>query len=459
MTENKKSLIEQAMADFDAIQSNLIVNTENILRSVAKDELSSSLKENVNEADYDEEDVDDELENDVDSTEIGDETESDMDSEETSDLGDETSLDTETEPTMEPEGSEDYAGGEDSEDYTLDMTGSADDEVISVFKKMGENDGVEVVSDKEINITTPDGGEYQIKLGGEAEESIADFDSADDSEEEDIVFEIEMDEDADVIEEDNVRGAGHDKYAGGGSLPTGNIEGQTAPVDSESGDNLDGGFDDKAVKHANAEGPMVMSEEEEEDYGTNAVTGEKLPKPDPITEEEETIEEQIPVGMAQDKRVPATNAKNAGIVGAGADLAKKLAETEAKYKKLLSEAKKLEAENNEFKNAIMTLRKGLGETGLYTRNLSSATKLFLEHATTREEKHDIMRRFDAVKTIKESKELEKTIASELSNRNNLTESVEKKITNNPTSSNSKSLQETYVHPSISRSLELMKINK
>lgn len=462
MTENKKSLIEQAMADFNAIEAHLNINTEKIFRSVAKDELKSSLKENVNEAEYDEEDVDDELENDVDTPEIGSEEDSDdisTDSDDATDSDDETSFDTETEPTMEPEDSEDYTGGEDSEDYTLDMTGSADDEVISVFKKMGENDGVEVVSDKEINITTPDGGEYQVKLGGnETEEPMSDFDSADDSEEEgDIVFEIEMDDEDEVIEEDIVRGPGHDKYAGGGNLPTGNIEGQKAPVDSETGDNLEGGFDDKAVKHANAEGPMVMSEEEEEeDYGTNAVTGEKLPKPNPITEEEETIEEQIPVGTAQDKRVPATNAKNAGIVGAGADVAKKLAETEAKYKKLLAEAKKLEAENNEFKDAIIKLRKGLGETGLYTRNLSSATKLFLEHSTTKEEKYEIMKRFDSVKTIKESIDLEKTIANELSKRNNLTESVERKITNAPMSSNSKTLQETYVHPSISRALELMK---
>lgn len=461
MTENKKSLIEQAMADFEAMRSNLVVNTENILRSVAKDEVKSSLKENVNEADYDEEDVDDELENDAESTDMGGEESEDTttDTEETPDSDDMASLDTETEPTMEPEDSEDYTGSEDSEDYTLDMTGAADDEVISVFKKMGENDGVEVVSDNEINITTPDGSEYQVKLGGDTEEPMGDFDAVEDSEEdEDIMFEIEMDDEDEVIEEDIVRGPGHDKYAGGGKLPSGNIEGQTAPVDSESGDNLDGGFDDKAVKHANAEGPMVMSEEE--DYGTNELTGEKLPNPaDQMVTEEEAIEEQIPVGMAQDKRVPATNAKNAGIVGAGGDLAKKLAESEAKYKKLLAEAKKLEAENNEFKNAIVTLRKGLGETGLYTRNLTSATKLFLEHTTTREEKHDIMKRFDAVKTIKESKELERIIANELSSRNNLTENVERKITNTPTSSNSRSLQETYVHPSISRSLELMKIKK
>lgn len=300
MTENKKSLIEQAMADFEAMRSNLVVNTENILRSVAKDEVKSSLKENVNEADYDEEDVDDELENDAESTDMGGEESEDTttDTEETPDSDDMASLDTETEPTMEPEDSEDYTGSEDSEDYTLDMTGAADDEVISVFKKMGENDGVEVVSDNEINITTPDGSEYQVKLGGDTEEPMGDFDAVEDSEEdEDIMFEIEMDDEDEVIEEDIVRGPGHDKYAGGGKLPSGNIEGQTAPVDSESGDNLDGGFDDKAVKHANAEGPMVMSEEE--DYGTNELTGEKLPNPaDQMVTEEEAIEEQIPVGMA-----------------------------------------------------------------------------------------------------------------------------------------------------------------
>lgn len=468
MSENKKSIIERALIDFDLMQESLRGNTEDIFRSMAKDEVKSSLKENVSEAEYDEEDVDNELENDTDDS-------TNMDSDDATgvedEMGDDSAIDTDLDQTMAPEDSEDYIGGEDSEDYTIDMTGSDDEELISVFKKMGDNDGVEVVSDNEVKITTPDGGEYQIKMGGAssgdpvlggpetAMPSLADApemggdalglddapemndDESEEEEEDGVMFEIALDADDEVIEEDIVRGKGHDKYAGGGSLPTGNIEGQKAPMNTDLGDNLDGGFDDKAVKYANAEGPMVMQEEDLE-----------------CAEEEETIEEQIPVGLAQGKRVPATNAVNAGIVGAGAaDLATQLAETKAKYNKLLAEAKRLTVENQEFTHALVKLRKGLGETGLYTRNLSSATKLFLEHTTTKQEKFEIMKRFDNVKSIKESKELEKIISNELTTRKPLTESIEGRFSSSPASSVSKTLQEskTYVHPSIARALELM----
>jgi hypothetical protein len=54
--------------------------------------------------------------------------------------------------------------------------------------------------------------------------------------------------------------------------------------------------------------------------------------------------------------------------------------------------------------------------------------LFTEHSTTRNEKEAIMARFDdEATTIKESKRLYKTIASELGNKKPISESVESKI--------------------------------
>ena len=67
---------------------------------------------------------------------------------------------------------------------------------------------------------------------------------------------------------------------------------------SESGNGFSGGFvdmpkgggftgnvyEEETCEEAEIEG--ITEEDEEEDYGTNAVTGEKLPKPDPIVEED-----------------------------------------------------------------------------------------------------------------------------------------------------------------------------
>ena len=441
MAENKKSIIEQALIDIELMKESLKHNASDIFRSVAKDEIKASLKEEVNDSDFDEEDVDDELDT---NTELDMDGKADADASADSEATENNSNEFEVSDDADTVGAEDGLDGHSAEegsddDYVIDMTDADDDELISVFKKMDVNDGVEIVSDNEINIKDPNGAEYKIKLGANNDmapaiddtEMTPDLGMGDDTEEE-IVFEIEMDDESEVIEEDIVRGPGHDKYAGGGSLPSGNIDDQSTPKETKIGDNQDGGFDEDAVKHANAEGPMVMNEDEE------------------------ALDEQIPIGLAQDKRVPATNAKEAEIVGAGAEA--KLAESEAKYKKLLGEAKRLEAENNEFKTTLIEFRKHLGETALFTSNLGSVTNLFLEHSTTLEEKQQIMKRFDSVKTIKESKELAKTISGELSGKKPIKEAFEEKISNSHSSSTSNILKEssTYVDPSIKRVLELMR---
>merc|ERR1739838_493592 len=78
--------------------------------------------------------------------------------------------------------------------------------------------------------------------------------------EESVVYEIELSEDEEINEEATIkdskigatangkpRTAKRDKTMGNESAApnTGDIEGQKAPLDSDSGDNLDGGFDDK----------------------------------------------------------------------------------------------------------------------------------------------------------------------------------------------------------------------
>ena len=107
--------------------------------------------------------------------------------------------------------------------------------------------------------------------------------------------------------------------------------------------------------------------------------------------------------------------------------AKKIvSETVAKYNSLLTETAKLKTENEEFRKALKEFRNKLVETVVYNSNLTYVTKLFMEHATTKLEKDSIIKRFDEVSSIKESKKLYKTIANELETRKPIAESVEKK---------------------------------
>lgn len=448
---NKKTVIEEAFLDIDRIQEALNSNAKEILRSVAIGEIESVVKESINEDLYDEEDVDtdvadDDAEADVDvaTDEPAEEPENGEDEMDDNDDLDNLDMD------AEEGGDEDYGAEEGGEDYEMDMTGASNDEVLAVYKKLSGDDEIEIVSDDEVIIKDPvSGAEYQVKFGGMAQEAgepeMGDElpmdggdDLGDDDMEEGAVYEVAL-EDGEEMTEDIVRGKGHDKHLANGTMPSGDIEGTKAPEDADSGDNLEGGFDDDAVKHANAEGPMVMGENEELEEGEEM--------------EDEAIEEAIPVGNAQGRRLPG---KETPIKGAGA---KSLEETIAKYEAVLAEAKQLKAENEAFKVSLNKLRGMLGEAVVFNTNLVNVTKLFTEHATTLSEKKQIIDRFDnEAKTIKESKKLYKTISTELTNKKPMVESVENKIIKENASSTSNQLIEStvYVDPSTQRIKDLMK---
>jgi hypothetical protein len=96
--------------------------------------------------------------------------------------------------------------------------------------------------------------------------------------------------------------------------------------------------------------------------------------------------------------------------------------------------------------------------------LAYATRLFTEHSTTKQEKINILRRFDVVESLKESKNLYRSIKNELtsttSNEKTITESIEKTV-KTPTSGSAANLIEskTYENPQFLRMKDLMsKIN-
>jgi hypothetical protein len=91
--------------------------------------------------------------------------------------------------------------------------------------------------------------------------------------------------------------------------------------------------------------------------------------------------------------------------------------------------------------------------------LAYATRLFTEHSTTKKEKINILRRFDDVESLKESKSLYKSMKDELSKTEtkSINESVEKKINNTVSSGSAVNLIEskTYENPQFLRMKDLM----
>tara|TARA_R100001086_G_scaffold173042_2_gene94716 strand:+ start:1 stop:930 length:930 start_codon:yes stop_codon:yes gene_type:complete len=135
------------------------------------------------------------------------------------------------------------------------------------------------------------------------------------------------------------------------------------------------------------------------------------------------------------------------------------------YSLLKEEVQSLKARNVEYKKALVTFKEKLNEVGVFNSNLAYATRLFTEHSTTKQEKINILRRFDNVKSLKESKDLYKVVKEELSQntsstkskKRNISEAVERKINSSPKKGSSTKLMETkvYENPQFSRIKDLM----
>jgi hypothetical protein len=119
----------------------------------------------------------------------------------------------------------------------------------------------------------------------------------------------------------------------------------------------------------------------------------------------------------------------------------------------------LREKNEEYRKALNVFREKLNEVAVFNSNLAYATRLFTEHSTTKKEKINILRRFDSVESLKESKQLYKTVKDELSNTEtkNISESVERQLNSAKTSGSSTTLIEskTYENPQFLRIKDLM----
>ena len=411
MTE--KSILEQALLQVQNLEEAVKQNAKGILASTMKEELKDLLKESLEEEEEstteeevekpeeeveqdvtaDDEEADDESGEDVDAdvdmdTDLdNDETDTDVDADVDMDMDADTDMDTDSE-SMDDEGSMD-------DDDVMDMTSASDDEVLKVFKAMKPEDGIVVKKDGN-SVEFGDGeDEYIIKLDGEDSSDVdSDFgsdmgaevdeewneeDMSSDDQEEETIYEIELDE----------------------------------------------------------EEESEVSEEEESE----------------VSEEEEESKKVEATEAARTKSNPHGN-KN-GMNRAGLPSKKK-------YKAgstINEEVETLKKQNAEYKKALVLFKDKLNEVAVFNANLAYATRLFTEHSTTKQEKLNILKRFDTVSTMNESKNLFNTIKTELGSKTTVTESVATKISNTPsTSSSTEVLSESkaYENPQFSRIKEMMR---
>jgi hypothetical protein len=315
--------------------------------------------------------------------------------------------------------------GDDEEGLDNDESGeeSSDDEEISKdIDSMDSEDDMEM----------PDMG-MDMDSEGEEEEDVVDMTDADEDE---IlkVFKAMSPEDGIIVKKDENHielSDGDDEYI---------IKLEDESMEDESMD--DESFD--------------MNEGESSEVGEEEVVYEiELDEP---MGEEEVSEENFDEPKEGDVDEAARTKWNAHGDKAGAD------RTGIKGKKVFAagaineEVETLKKQNAEYKKALVLFKEKLNEVAVFNANLAYATRLFTEHSTTKQEKLNILKRFDSISTLKESKNLYSTLKSEFEVKKPISESVVEKITSAPSSSSSTEVlseSKAYENPQFKRMKDLM----
>ena len=414
---SEKSILEQALLQVQTLEEAVKANAKGILASTMKQEIGDLLKESME----DEEDVVKEQPNpeedpadDV-SADADDNTGDDKSDEDDDNSSDELSKDIDSKDSSDDDfGDMGNMGdfGDMGDDDVVDMTGADEDEILKVFKAMSPEDGVIVKKDDD-HIELSDGDdEYIIKLG-------------------------EEDLDETMMSED-------DYYEGDDK--------EHSDKDLEEGDESE---------YSNEELEEMMDDTEETVYEIELddVDEDMMSDEDP-TMGDESLEEYVDETYEGDESVEGDVEESARTIGNGYHAgikSKKKFYAGNKREEINEEVSKLRKQNDEYKKALVLFKEKLNEVAVFNANLAYATRLFTEHSTTKQEKLNILKRFDSISTLKESKNLYSSIKTELDTKKPVTESVVEKITTAPTSSSSKVLSESkaYENPQFKRMKDLM----
>ena len=474
----KKSLVEDTFLQMRNLEEVINENAKGILASTMKEEIRSLVKESLNEQD-DEEEID--VDADFEDTDVSDD--------EVDNFGDED----------EDELSIDADFDDEDEDDTIDLTGASAEDVLKVFKAMGPEDGVIVKKEDGMIHLSDDNNDvdYFIQLSeSEQEDDEKEMLKNDELEESWMDEEDETTETIYEIELDYVDGDEGDEYSKhlGGEMEEryhmdrkhhndpedeDDLDFETNWEELEEGDEDDddefvveskSNFKSKGVGMGNA---SKFKYDKKPNQGQGFKTkmkqgtrGVGMGKAKFEYKEGENMEKgkNTTVKKMETKEAARTlgNGSNFRKGGLPKPRAHSKANTAIKKESVDNrELQVLREKNEEYRNALNVFRDKLNEVAVFNSNLAYATRLFTEHSTTKQEKINILKRFDSVETLKESKNLYRSIKDELSDvgtkDNTLTESFERTVEKTPTSGSAVNLIEskTYENPQFLRMKDLM----
>ena len=475
-TKNKKNIASQALLEMESLKDSIKEESKNTLKSmladVVKDVLRESVEEDEEEKDYevidDEKNAEDSDDKDTKDSEKSGEVSEDgamaneeepvdgMDQEaaKAPEMGQEGEM---NQPVDAQEAPEESGEGEDEwnnysqyqvGDDTYDLTGEEDyDQIVKVYKLMKDDDQVVVKKDGS-TLQLQDNGtgaEYVIDLGtdDDMESSDEGYESEEmtesrmnegsndpacvpDEDDEDYSFEYDSDEEDSDEEDSDDYGKNFEGKKSRKTMKeskerkevlfevdlgyTDNyqdkdpISGLSNNEPSKSGKSWEKGVPSGTAKpwasKSNDKGkPFEKTVNEEEVDECGAACGNE-----PVVDESTTTSIRGQRDMGTKKHIPAPRKENG-------PKAKHHVSTEGNYEEVVEAYKR---ENKALKECILKLRNGLQEARITNVNLAKVAKLFVENTVSKEEKINILNRFDKeAKTIEQSNALYESINKEL----------------------------------------------
>jgi hypothetical protein len=476
--EIRTKYIKSLVSDTNNLASILKESTNESLSSLLDESVSRNMRRMIAESfdnSYEEEEVDpnesefDENpeENDVDininneedvDTNINNEEEADQNSFEQPEEGQENE---EGEEANEEENVWDGMSDYQDADGEYDLRGMDINKVLEILQNMDPNDGVRIVKNDDNTATVEpegEGEEFTINIEddetesddfdfeGENEdfdqdndfdfndETMGEIDSIsidDDGEEEsddDVVFEIETEEDNDednneeeMLNERNTNlgyttnyqkktamTMPHDKGAGEGDsrfdagAPTGDGKRWVGKKGANGGNPYT-----KSVNENETIFEVELNDEQEMCEGASTITRNNAYT--------NSVGRKQVHNPEQDDKV--RNSHREGGVKRGTGYGRGNT-SESRMRAIERQATAIMNENKELRSIAQDIKKKLEEAVVINSSLAKVIKLVTENSTTRDEKINILNRFNEVRTLNESRNLYKQISNELSNSNN-----------------------------------------
>lgn len=420
---SEKSILEQALLQVQTLEEAVKHNAKGILASTMKQELNQMLKEE------EEEEKEEELAPEEEEKVVASEQDDMSDEEEDSGLED---------SEEEDDAEEEDSLASDNDELDSDMDSEESDEM-----DLPTGDDTELPADDDMELPTGDDTELpaddDMELPTGDDEDVMDMTGASD-EEVLKVFKSMKPEDGVVVKKEG-----------------NNVE-------------LETGDDEFIIKLDEEEMPS------EEEYGMEETMEEEMPTEEEygmeetvyeieLGEEEEEVEKKESTKVEKVEATEAARTKsnphgNKGGVNRAGLPSKKKYKAGVPASALNEEVTNLRKQNDEYKKALVLFKEKLNEVAVFNANLAYATRLFTEHTTTKSEKLSILKRFDGANTIAESKNLYKTIKTELETKKPVTESVVEKISATPSTSTSATTEvlsesKAYENPQFRRMKDLM----